>query len=153
MICIHGNGLNRELWRHLVPELSQGNRAVVYELRGMGLSESVERPRSTVTVKDHADDLAAVMDLLEIDRATVVAHAFGGFPAMQLAIDRSERISALIMTCTSARMKGATREVIPYWIETAETVGMGPLVESGLERWFTPHFTPPILTSWTATGG
>jgi 3-oxoadipate enol-lactonase len=140
VICIHGNGLNRELWRHLMPELSNGNRAVVYELRGMGLSQSVELPGTTVTVQDHAEDLAALMDALDIDRVAIVAHAFGGFPAMHLAIDQPERISALVMTCTCARMEGATREVIPYWIETAETEGMGPLVESGLERWFTAPF-------------
>jgi pimeloyl-ACP methyl ester carboxylesterase len=41
VICIHGNGLNRELWRHLTPGLAQKYRTVVYELRGMGQSESV----------------------------------------------------------------------------------------------------------------
>ena len=140
VICIHGNGLNRELWRHLMPELSQGNRTVVYELRGMGLSEAVQQPGTTVTVQEHADDLVAVMEALEIEQAVIVAHAFGGFPAMQLAIDQPGRIRALIMTCTSACMSGATREAIPHWIETAERVGMEPLVQSGLERWFTDSF-------------
>ena len=73
VICIHGNGLNRELWRHLVPQLSEKFRTVVYELRGMGKSESVSKPGSKITVEDHADDLGAVMDALEIEQAAIVA--------------------------------------------------------------------------------
>ena len=140
VICIHGNGLNRDLWRHLTPGLAQKYRTVVYELRGMGQSESVDQPGTTITVQDHADDLSALMDVLGIEQAAIVAHAFGGFPAMQLAVDQPHRISALAMACTSARMEGVMRKVIPNWIETAESVGMGPLVKTGLERWFVASF-------------
>ena len=57
VICIHGNGLNRLLWRHLAPELNRQYRTIAHELRGMGKSETVGKPGSTFTVKDHADDL------------------------------------------------------------------------------------------------
>ena len=140
VICIHGNGLNRDLWRHLTPLPAQKYRTVVYELRGMGESESVDQPGGKITVQDHADDLSALMEALGLEHSAIVAHGFGGFPAMQLAIDEPHRISALIMACTSARMEGATPKAIPYWIETAENVGMGPLVEAGLERWFVAPF-------------
>ena len=140
VICLHGNGLNRDLWRHLAPSLARKYRAVVYELRGMGQSESVQQPGTTVTVQNHADDLNGLMDALGIEQAAIVAHAFGGFPAMQLAANQPHRISALVMACTSARMEGATRKVIPYWIQTAESEGMEPLVESALKRWFTASF-------------
>ncbi len=140
VVCIHGNGLNRDLWRHLAPVLARDYRTVVYELRGMGRSESVDTPGSKITVQDHADDLHAILDALDIGQAAIVAHAFGGFPAMQLAIDEPERIGALVMCCTSAHMEDRTREIIPHWIETAESVGMGPLVEPGLERWLSDSF-------------
>ena len=140
VICIHGNGLNPDLWRHLAPELSHNYRTVVYELRGMGKSVTVSEPGAKVTVGDHADDLGAVMDALEIEQAAIVAHAFGGFVAMRFAIDHPERASALIMACTSARMEGLTRQVIPSWPETAEKQGMEPFIETALDRWFIESF-------------
>lgn len=33
VICMHGNGLNRDLWIHLMPELIKKYRAIVYAFR------------------------------------------------------------------------------------------------------------------------
>jgi 3-oxoadipate enol-lactonase len=140
VICIHGNGLNRDLWRHLVPDLSPRYRCVVYELRGMGKAVTVEKPGSKITVEDHADDLGAIMDGLGIERAVMVAHAYGGFVAMRFAIDHPQRVGGLIMACTAARLEGSTRQVVPNWIETTERVGMQPLIEKAIDRWFVAPF-------------
>ena len=79
VVCIPGNGLSTEMWRHLIPELSQRYRAISYELRGMGKSEAPGRRGMTYTNEDHAKDLEAFLDALNINQAAIVAHAFGGF--------------------------------------------------------------------------
>ena len=91
VICIHGNGLNRDLWRHLVPELSHKYRTIVYELRGMGKAISVDKAGAKITVQDHADDLGALLQALEIEQAAIVAHAFGALsPCAMRSISRRE---------------------------------------------------------------
>ena len=140
VICMHGNGLNRELWRHIMPELSKKYRAIAYELRGMGKSESTGKLGMTVTNEVHAKDLEGFMDALNIKEAAIVAHAFGSFVSMRLAIDHPERVSAMVMANTSAKLESRTREGIPKWVEMMEKEGEEPLLEGTLERWLGESF-------------
>ena len=140
VICMHGNGLNRDLWRHLMPELSKKYRAIVYELRGMGKSETPGKPGLTITNEEHAKDLAGFMDALNIKQAAIVAHAFGSFVSMRFAIDQPERVSAMVVTNTTAKMGGKTLEGIPQWVEIIEKEGDEPLLDRTMERWFIESF-------------
>ena len=140
VICMHGNGLNRDLWRYLTPELNKKYRAIVYELRGMGKSETPGKPGATITNEDHAKDLKGLMDALNIKEAAIVAHAFGAFVSMRFAIDYAERVSAMVVVGTSAKLGGKTREGIPKWIEITEKEGVEPLLDETMERWFVESF-------------
>ena len=140
VICMHGNGLNRDMWRHFVPVLSQNYRAIVYELRGMGESETVGKPGQKVTIQDHANDLAAIMDELKIEKAAIVAHALGGFVSMLFAAQHPERVSAMVVFCTSAKIESEANQAFPRWVETAEKEGMSPLIDKAMERWFSESF-------------
>ena len=136
VVCIPGNGLNTDMWRHLIPELSQRHRAIAYELRGMGNSEAPGRRGVTYTNEDHAKDLEAFLDALNINQAAIVAHAFGGFVAMRVAIDRPERISAMVLVNTSAKMESPTASKFSGWATTVETEGMEPVLDGAMARWF-----------------
>ncbi len=140
VICLHGNGLNRELWRHLMPELSQKYRAIVYELRGMGKSETPGKPGLTITNEEHVKDLEGFMDALNIKEAAMVAHAFGAFVSMRFAVDHPERVRAMVVVGTAAKMGGKTREGIPKWVEIIEKEGIEPLLDRTMERWFVESF-------------
>lgn len=140
VICIHGNGLNRDLWRHLMPELSQRYRAIAYDLRGMGKSETPGKPGLTFTVEDHAKDLEGFMDALNIEQVAIIAHAFGAFVSMRFAINRPERVSAMVVVCATAKLESSTLEALPRWIKTVEKEGMEPLIEEAMNRWFLEPF-------------
>ncbi len=141
VICIHGNGLNRDLWRQFVPVASKDFRTILYELRGMGESETIGRPGQIFTVKDHAEDLLAIMDVLGIKKTAIVAHAFGAFVSMQFATLYPERVSTMVVFCTSARVEGKTKKRLPKWVETVEKEGnLDSLVEEAMERWFVEPF-------------
>jgi 3-oxoadipate enol-lactonase len=140
VICIHGNGLNRQLWRHLAPKLSPKYRTIIYELRGMGESETVGIPGLKFSIKDHGDDLGAIMDAMGIDKAAIVAHAFGSFVSMKFAADHPERVSAMVVFCTSAKIESKTKDRLPRWVEIVEKEGMDPLIEEAMDRWFVDSF-------------
>ena len=137
VLLLHGNGLDHEMWRHLEPVLVDARyRVVMPHFRGMGLSEAPGRRGVTWTVDDHAADLVALLDALGIERAPFVAHAFGGFVALQVALDHPERVESMVLVDASSRVEGATREGLPQWAEKTEREGMGPLVEPAMHRWF-----------------
>lgn len=141
LILIHGNGLSRILWRHFIPEASKHYRVIVYELRGMGESETIGKPGQIFTMKDHAEDLAAIMDVLGIKKAGIVAHAMGGFVSMQFAALYPERVSAMVVYSTSARVEGNTKQRLPKWVEIVEREGnLDSLLDETMVRWLTESF-------------
>ena len=139
VILLHGNGLNHEMWRHLEPELRDSYRVIAPHFRGMGQSEAPGFPGVTWTISDHAADLVSFMEELGLGRAALVAHAFGGFVAMQVAVDHPERVASMILVDASAWVEGKTRDGFPAWAEKAEHLGMAALVESAMDRWFVPR--------------
>jgi haloalkane dehalogenase len=150
VICMHGNGLNRDLWRHIMPELSNKYRAIVYELRGMGKSETPGKPGLTIKIEDHAKDLEGFMNALNIRETALVAHALGGFVSMQFAIEHPERVRAMIVACTTAKMEGRTLEGAPKWAEIIEKEGVEPLLDKTMAigiwlllilQWVTPQIS------------
>ena len=54
-------------------------------------------PSGHVSIADHADHLAALLDTLHIERAHIVAHSSSANMALQLAADRPERIGGLVL--------------------------------------------------------
>ena len=134
VVCIPGNGLSTLMWRHLIPALSERYRAIAYELRGMGGSEAPGRPGVTYTNEDHGKDLEAFLDGLDISHAAIVGHAFGGFVAMRVAIDRPERVGAMVLVNTTA--KSPRSAVAADWAKVVEAEGMEPLLDETMARWF-----------------
>lgn len=123
-----------------MPELSKKYRVIVYEMRGMGKSETPGKPGLTITTKDHAKDLEGLMDALNIKEAAIVAQAGGSFISMRFAVDHPERVRAMVVVNTSAKIGGKTLEGIPKWIEIIEKEGVEPLIARSMERWFVPSF-------------
>jgi pimeloyl-ACP methyl ester carboxylesterase len=67
---------------------------VAPDLRGRGRSSDIDGPFS---MGAHADDLTAVLDHLEIERAVVMGHSMGGFAAVVLADRQPQRVQHLVL--------------------------------------------------------
>ena len=80
--------------------LTEGRSIVRYDGRGSGLSDENVEPLSLETC---LLDLDAVVDALQIERFSLLAPAFIGPPAIAYAARNPERVSELILWCTSAR--------------------------------------------------
>jgi pimeloyl-ACP methyl ester carboxylesterase len=110
-------------WVNLLVE--QGFRVIRYDNRDVGLSaHTARRPPSTARLlaaavsrrlarpayllSDMADDAAALLDCLEIERAHVVGVSMGGMIAQCLAIQHPSRVASLtsVMSNTGDRAHG-----------------------------------------------
>ncbi len=69
-------------------------RSLLIDQRGFGGSD---RPERGYEIPDLAADVAAFLDALSIDRATIVGHSMGSFVARRVAITFPERVERLVL--------------------------------------------------------
>jgi class 3 adenylate cyclase len=80
--------------------LASFSRLILFDKRGTGLSDpDVGRP----TLEQRMDDLRAVMDAAESERAAVIGYSEGGPMSILFATTYPERVSALVLAATTAR--------------------------------------------------
>jgi pimeloyl-ACP methyl ester carboxylesterase len=98
LVLIQGMGFDRSGWDPVLPALRRRFRLVLVDNRGTGRSG---RPDGSFAVADMAGDVVAVLDAAGIGRAHVLGASLGGMVAQELAITRPERVSRLVLACTS----------------------------------------------------
>jgi pimeloyl-ACP methyl ester carboxylesterase len=91
VVLIHGGFLDHRMWDSQVPMLSNRYRAVRYDVRAHGRSSSEVMPYSDTR------DLAALLDHLEIQRATIVGLSMGGMIAVNFALEYPDRVVSLVL--------------------------------------------------------
>ncbi|MBB5953852.1 3-oxoadipate enol-lactonase [Saccharothrix tamanrassetensis] len=93
-------------WMRQLPALSQHFTILTYDMRGFGDSPS---DTGFPTNAQHADDLAALLDHLDIDRAVVIGMSHGGLVAQHFAAKHTDRLSGLGLVATFAAPHGPTQ--------------------------------------------
>lgn len=79
--------------------LARAFELICYDQRGLG---QTEKPAGDYTMADYADDAAALLDALGIEQIPVIGVSFGGMVAQEFALRHGDRISALVLACTSS---------------------------------------------------
>jgi len=97
VLLIHGITGDLSIWFlcEAMGVFGRSFRVTAYDLRGHGYSDV---PRAGYTSADQAGDVVAIMDALEIDRATLVGHSFGAVIAMHTAVLNPGRIDAVVLS-------------------------------------------------------
>src|SRR5262249_20128684 len=72
---------------NVYPSLARNRQLIAVELQGHGRTADVDRP---ITFEQHADDIAALLDYLGIERADFFGQSFGGTVAVQVAVRHPE---------------------------------------------------------------
>ena len=83
LVLVHGVGACIGNWDDVAHRLRPHFRVLRYDLRGHGASGKVAGPYSLPML---ADDLAALLDHLGLDRVAVAGHSLGGMIAQSLAL-------------------------------------------------------------------
>jgi 3-oxoadipate enol-lactonase / 4-carboxymuconolactone decarboxylase len=104
------------------------------DMRGHGESDS---PPGDYTLEQIAGDVVAVLDAAGVDEVAVCGLSLGGMTAMTLALDAPERVSSLILACTSAQVD---RTIWDTRISTVRAQGMAAIVDAVMARFFSEDF-------------
>lgn len=139
LLLIHAFPLNRSMWAPQYEALADCAYIIVPDLRGHGESEAPPGPYPMETL---ADDLAALLDRLDVPRAVYCGLSLGGYIGFAFARRHRERLAGLILADTRPGPDGdqrrAGREELASAVETAGTSAVA------VER-----LRPPLLAAAT----
>lgn len=101
LVLIHGWSLDAEMTYHrIVPELATRYRVVLPDLRNHGKSDWV---RGRYDVTDLADEVAGVLDALQLPPAPVMGYSLGGLVTQDLARRYPHLVKHMVLAATAAR--------------------------------------------------
>ncbi len=98
VLFIHGYPFDRTMWQYQLGHL-EGWRGIAPDLRGMGLSDAPDLGYSMTT---YADDLAALLDTLDLERVVLCGLSLGGYVAFEFARRWPRRVRGLVLMDTRA---------------------------------------------------
>lgn len=133
VVLLHESVVDSRIWDRFLPLVTNRLRTIRYDQRGYGRSPMWDGPYSPV------DDLMSVMDAAGVERAALLGTSRGGRIAIQAAIKRPERTSALVLAVSGLAGHPLNIEGTPEqearW-EAAEAAGdAAELAELDLEIW------------------
>jgi pimeloyl-ACP methyl ester carboxylesterase len=109
LVLLHGGLGAIEMFGPNLAALAKGRQVIAVDLQGHGRTADIDRPLSAELM---ADDIAALVKLLGLERAEVVGYSLGGAVALQMAIRHPERVSRLVVVSTPFRRSAFYPEIL-----------------------------------------
>ena len=142
IVCLHGEPTWGYLYRNFIPRLARYGRVVVPDHMGFGKSETPQD--RDYSIRDHADNLEALLLHLDLRNITLVGQDWGGPLATIFALRHPDRIRRLcyMNTGVPGRAPAGAPRVQDYpwykWVQTKESQAvlsnLGATVLSVLKR-------------------
>lgn len=139
LVLSNSLGTDLHMWDAQVEALSKTFRVLRYDTRGHGKSLVSQGP---YTIEHLGQDVLALLDALNIERAHFCGLSMGGLIGQWLGIHANDRLQKLILCNTAAKI--GTPEIWNQRIgllESEDAQGMVTLASTAPQRWFTPEFT------------
>ena len=140
LILLHAGVADGRMWDEQFASFAQQYRTIRYDLRGFGRSAMPEGRFS------HHDDLAGLLNCLELEQAIVVGISFGGKVAIDFALAHPERVARLILGAPSVGGTQPSEHMLQFWDEEETAVERGdlePAVELNLRLWVDGIYRQP----------
>ena len=150
VVFVHGFPLDHQMWKGQTLDLAGFFRLLVPDLRGFGQSSEVNE---LVTMAEYADDLAEMLDVLEVHEPIALCGlSMGGYIAFEFWRRHRQRLSHLILCDT--RAAADTPEAAKLRLQTADRVlreGSQVVADAMLPRLFAAHSQRQRASVVTAT--
>jgi len=105
LILLHGGLGSGEMFGPIIPTLAANHQVIAVDLQGHGRTADIDRP---IDVQLMADDIAALIDHLGLDKPDVVGYSLGGGVAFFTAVKYPDKVGKLVMAAANVR-----RDAIP----------------------------------------
>jgi pimeloyl-ACP methyl ester carboxylesterase len=150
LVLVHGLLMNRRMYDRLAPEIaSRGYRVVTVDLLGHGQSDKPADMR-TYSMNSFANQLAALIDHLELSAPVVGGTSLGANVALELAVHHPDRAGALFieMPVLEDALLGAALIFTPILLGLRFGKPLLVPVSEALRRVPRSHYLVDILLDW-----
>ncbi|SFF29511.1 Pimeloyl-ACP methyl ester carboxylesterase [Paenibacillus catalpae] len=139
VVLLHGYCGSSAYWEQVVEPLSAKARILALDLRGHGLSSGETGPDETNAMELYADDLAAMLDQLKINKACVLGHSLGGYITLAFAQRYGEKLSAFgLVHSTPLPDSDAAKENRDNAVAAIRKDGVAAFVEGLVPKLYSP---------------
>ncbi len=96
VVLIHGFGASAHSWRKVIPRLAERYRVIALDLLGFGLTD---RPSGAdrYTRASQVNLIRGVLDELNVERAHMVGHSYGGGIVMAFVAEHPDRVRSMVL--------------------------------------------------------
>jgi haloalkane dehalogenase len=148
IVCFHGEPSWSYLYRHMVPPLvDAGHRVICPDLVGFGRSDK-PTDRGWYSYDRHVEQVARVLEGLDLRGATVVVQDWGGPIGLRWAVEHADRVDRLVILNTGL-FTGRVSKGFMKWREFAERNPDLP-VGMVLQGATTSELAPEIVAAYEA---
>ena len=121
LVLLQGLGLPATAWYPQVPAFAARHQVIVLDNRGAGRSD---QPYGDYTVAQMAQDVAGLLDHLQIPRAHVLGLSLGGLIAQEFALSYSGRVHGLVLVGTHPGGPEYLQATGKMWREQLKVAGL-----------------------------
>jgi pimeloyl-ACP methyl ester carboxylesterase len=108
LVLLHGAFGTIDMFGPLRSALAESRTVIAVELQGHGRTADIDRP---FTYPQFADDVAALLQYLDIEQADFFGYSMGGYTAQQVAIRHPELVRKLVIASASFNKEGVYPEI------------------------------------------
>src|SRR5918996_644316 len=109
MILLHGGLGSGEMFGPIIPTLADKHQVIAVDLQGHGRTADIDRP---IDIRLMADDIAALIDHLGLDKPDVVGYSLGGGVAFFTAVKHPDKVGRLVMASANIRRDAIPAEML-----------------------------------------
>src|SRR5829696_1281083 len=109
LILLHGGFGAIEMFGEVLPLLAEGRQVIGVDLQAHGRTADIDRP---MTYEAMADDVAALIGHLGLQKADVMGYSLGGAVALQTATRHPEAVRKAVLVSTPFKRDGWYPEVL-----------------------------------------
>ena len=102
LLCVHGNPTWSFYYRKVIERFSSDYRVIAVDHVGCGRSDKPSQAAFPYTLSSHRDNLIALIDALDIQRITLIAHDWGGAIGLSSVLERMPKLQRVVLLNTGA---------------------------------------------------
>jgi pimeloyl-ACP methyl ester carboxylesterase len=132
VVLLHGSFMTiTNNWQDMIAALSKPRKVIAVEMQGHGRSRDIARDFS---YENLADDIAALIDHLELRQADLIGYSMGGGVAMQTAIRHPNKVRRVVSISAVFRHDGWVKEALDAFPHMTAEMLEGSPIETEYKR-------------------
>jgi len=151
LILLHGGFGNTEMFMPAREALSKNYKVIAVDLQGHGRTADIDRP---IVPDSMANDIAALINQLNLGKTNIAGYSLGGMVALRLAIQHPELLQNVVLISSPFKRKGWFPDLLVQQDQmgpsSADELKQSPLYQSYLKQAPKPEDWTKLVTKMAA---